>query len=363
MSTLPNWFGTYCVMLGAGGIFTLAFLYVLTPGRVLMHLGTLPGLTGNWVSVERVPVTLLGFAVWFSADGDIRQLIIGFGIVVFGLALDRLDGKIVRWVLSRLRFVVDLSLIKKDGHTIRGPWPKADSVPLTKDNQLWAWFEVKETTITRVPRKIGSKRTRKVRMVRTVMKRVLLEDWIHRLTPYRTMLPMFHVERVEEGPWRGLHLKLTRLGEVIDPGADKLCFLPVYAYMAWLGNVQTVAMLAMIAVDLFGTILRRPFGTMPGLSRLQKLVGEEKASPWGKTKVAFQIATLLVDMPASAGWLTTEGQRHSYWLVTGLLWVSVVTGVLSVLSRLTLWQSLINRVGLARFNRRFRKFYEHDVTG
>lgn len=362
MPALPYWIDTYLMMLGVGGLFAVTFLYLLTPGPLLKYTGVLPGLTGNWISVARVPVTLAAFAIWFNADGNLALLWTGLLAVVFGLALDRLDGKVVKWVLSRLQFLADYVTIRKNGRDISCITPLILTPPLTKDNQLWAWYEVTETVITRVPRQPGSKRMRKIRSKTKVMKRVQLEDWIYRLTPEHTILPMFYIERQDEGLYRGLHLKLTGLGDVLDPGADKLCYLPVFAYMVWLGNLQMAAAIAMILVDLFGTVLRRPFDTMPGLRHLQKLVGEAKASYVGKTKVAFQIITLLVDMPASAGWLTPAGREYSYLLTSGCLWIAVALGVLSVLSRMIFWQSLVKKLGLSRFNRRFRKFYDHDVA-
>lgn len=362
MNSLPYWLGTYLMMLGVGGVFALVLLYVITPIRLLKYTGTIPGMTANWVSIERVPVTLYGFGIWFTADGDQSQLWLGFLVTVLGLSMDRLDGKIAKAIISRLRFLLTIRMIGSDGKSVYGNSSEVLSPPLTRDNQLWAWYEMKEVVVTRVPRKPGSRRLRKHRTEKKTLKPVLLEDWIHGLTPFHTFVPMFIIVKQEGGNHAGLHLKLTGLGEVIDPGADKLCYLPIFAYLAMMGHLQMTAAVLMIAVDIFGTILRRPFDTLPGFRRLQRLVGEEKASPYGKTKVAFQIFTLLAIMPETAGWLGGKGQVVSFWLTSGLLWLAVLMGVLSVLSRMVFWQSLAKKIGIARFNRRFRKFYEHDIA-
>jgi phosphatidylglycerophosphate synthase len=357
---LPHWFWIYLCMLAAGTVLAV-FVGWLVPARWLRVIGILPGFTANWVSLERAPVTLLGFAVWFAADGVNAQLWYGFLLVVFGLAMDRLDGKIAKSVLSRLQFLPQITVIDVNGQSISTS-SEAREAPLTRHNQLWAWFEDRQTTLVRVPRKPGSRRFRRKRVEQTVMRRVLLEEWINQLTGYYTWLPMFRIGRQDASPHRGLHLRLTGLGEWLDPLIDKVCFLPVFAWLGGQGTLQWPAAVAMVAIDLFGTLLRTPFDTVWGLRRLQRYVREVKASSFGKSKVGFQIATLLASMPDTAGWLDGDAHNVSYWLVSGLLYLSVLAGVISVLSRLVFWQNLLKKAGLVRFNRRLGKLYEQNVN-
>ena len=360
--TLPEWFLGYLGMLAVGTAMAFSIGWLL-PARWLRYSGVFPGLSANWVSLERAPVSLLGFAIWLLAEGQIGQLWFGFLLVVFGLAMDRLDGRIAMSVLSRLRYLPRITVLAPDGRVVNATAQHAEAkAPLTSDGLLWAWYEDREITFLRVPRKPGSRRYKRKRVKKKIHKQVLLDEWIHRLTPYHTRLPMFCLERHNTLPYRGLHLRLTGLGEWLDPLVDKICFLPVFVFLACAGFLHWPAALAMVAIDLFGTVLRRPFDTTRLFGRLQKYVRQAKASSFGKSKVGFQIATLLAVMPATANWLSADGLVWSYWLVSGLLYLSALAGVVSVLSRLIFWQQLIRRVGLAKATRRLGKFYEHDLN-
>lgn len=58
-----------------------------TPHSLLRKLGRISGMSPNWVTLWSIPFTWCGVALYFN------DVTVGFHLVVFGLTLDRLDGK------------------------------------------------------------------------------------------------------------------------------------------------------------------------------------------------------------------------------------------------------------------------------
>lgn len=338
---LKGWPRQFALMIDAGTVLAVSMLILSRPG-LLRLIGPLPFLSPNWLTLWRVPIVACGEVLFLLAayNHDEKLLWAGFLIVVFGLTLDRIDGKMAQNLLARLMFLPD-------------PHPKFEQIdrypgaPVTNDGHLWAWY------VDTVENEAGQKVQR--------TRRVYFEPWITRLSSLGTKVPMFRVEKALDTSPPALRIVLTGIGEWLDPLVDKINFLPLFAYLCWIGYIPAFVGIPAITVDLFSTIIREPFLSMPGFRRLQGYVREAKASPFGKTKIIWQFTTLLAQIPAIAGWLNPS---ELYWskVISGLLMgLSLIAGVLSVLSRTTLMAELLKLLGLGRFNRDFRRFYEHDT--
>lgn len=342
-----DWLPQYILMMGAGAVMA-AVLLLLIPGKVYGFLAGIPGLSPNWVSIWRAPITLIGIAIYICADGSMAQLWTGFLVTAFGLLLDRVDGKMARCIIKRLRMLIHERLISPCGRVDVTICRESKTAPLTKDGELWVWFREQSSA--------GGE-------VHHVYTPVLYEEWLQRLTPYWTCVPMFHVAKSKNRRYPGLLMKLTGLGESIDPAADKGIFIPVLTHLACTGSVHAALAILMILSDLVSTVFRHPFDKLPGFRTLQRWVVEEKASPFGKTKVVWQILVLLVLMPELAGWLTLGQIEISYIIANTMLGLGVVSGIISTLSRLTPWRRVTRAYAWFRkFNRRFRRAFEHDIV-
>jgi phosphatidylglycerophosphate synthase len=340
-----DWIWTYVVMLMVGGL-TVLFLHLITPPRVVRVTGTLPGGSPNWISIIRVPVTLLGLFLYFSSGGDAFWLWLGFELTVIGMYMDRLDGKVAKNLIARLKFLPEIVLLSPDGSPIVAA-PRTIRAPLTSNGVLWAWYESEE--------KINGKKVK-------VQRRVEIEDWINFLMKPATRLPMFELVRSEDPAYPGLRLKQTRLGGCIDPISDKLITIPVFIYQSALGMIFPWTAALMILSDLFSTIMRWPFDRVPGFRRLQKWIVTENASYLGKTKYVWQTLTMLATMPAAAHWLHSGDLRYSRLVASSFLILGVLTGIFSNISRTSFWQQLILKLGLQKANRNFAEVFEHKVA-
>ncbi len=340
-----DWIWTYVVMLMVGGL-TVLFLHLITPPRVVRITGTWPGCSPNWISIWRVPITLIGLAVYFSSGGDAVGLWIGFELTVIGMYMDRLDGKVAKNLIARLKFLPEIVLLAPDGSPIVAS-PRKIRAPLTSNNELWAWFEAEE--------KINGQ-------VIKVQKRALIENWVTFLMKPSTCLPMFELVRSEDPAYPGLRLKQTRLGGCIDPVSDKLITIPVFIYQSILYMVFPWTAFLMILSDLVSTVMRWPFDRVPGFRLLQKWIVTENASYVGKTKYAWQTLTMLSTMPAAAHWLRTGDLGYSRWIASSFLILGVLTGIFSNLSRTSFWQRMIRTMGLHKANRNFKEFFDHKVA-
>lgn len=67
----------------------IALPLLAIPKKVLARIGKIPYLSPNWLSFWRLPLTLIGFGIYFLVDA-----FIGYCIIVFAFTLDRLDGKV-----------------------------------------------------------------------------------------------------------------------------------------------------------------------------------------------------------------------------------------------------------------------------
>ncbi len=354
--TLDGWPRQYLMMILVGGAL-VETLHLITPPCLLKYVGTWPFGAPNWQSIERVPITLLAFLLVYGAGGDPFILWTGLLIGIVGIYMDRLDGKTVKSLLARLRILKEIQIIKPDGRRITAS-PEVAEPPLTKSGELWAWFEMEQ-------------KVKKV--VRKTQVRVLVEDWLYYLKSPGTRLPMFQLDRSEDPRYPGLRLSLTGLGEVIDPLADKGCFIPAFIHLAQAGLVNPWVAALMILSDLISTVFRRPFDRLPVFRHLQRLVKndqtsgygkpkkEEKASAFGKTKVVWQFIVLLATLPASAGWLNPVEMYWSRSIASWTLGLGVLAGVFSTLSRLKIWQVILRRFGLRRWNQNFKEVFDHDV--
>lgn len=342
-----DWLPHYILMLGAGAVMA-AVLLLLIPGKVYGFIAGIPGLSPNWVSIWRAPITLIGLAIYICADGNMAQLWQGFLVTAFGLLLDRVDGKEARCIIKRFKALIHERLIAPSGRVDFTICREAKTAPLTKNGELWVWFREKSTA--------GGE-------IHDVYTPVLYEEWLQRLTSYWTCVPMFRIEKSKNRLYPGLIMTLTGLGDSIDPAADKVIFILTFTYLGITGSIDATLAILMIISDLTSTVFRAPFNKLPGFKHLQHWVVEEKASPFGKTKVVWQILVLLVLMPELAGWLTPDQKDISYIVANTLLGLGVISGVISTVSRLTPWQRVTRAFGWFRkFNRRFKKAFEHDIV-
>jgi phosphatidylglycerophosphate synthase len=78
---------TMALYLAIGLVVVLPFLVI--PRKVLARMGTLPLLSPNWLSIWRLPITWIGYGLYFKVSP-----LAGFCVVVFSFIMDRLDGKV-----------------------------------------------------------------------------------------------------------------------------------------------------------------------------------------------------------------------------------------------------------------------------
>lgn len=120
------------------------------------------------------------------------------------------------------------------------------------------------------------------------------------------------------------------LGEILDPGADKLTFdppLPVFANMVIL---QWWIVVPILLLELLSTVIRRPFNLFKKFFKGEKKEKQsrDKATGFGKIKVFVQFSTLLVCGPLALGW--TE---YSLWIPNILCFLILLGCISSIVSR------------------------------
>lgn len=116
----------------------------------------------------------------------------------------------------------------------------------------------------------------------------------------------------------------TSLGEILDPLADKLRFLPMLTYAACQTNLVLPALaIAMWGLEIFSTCMRPPFHF------LDPWVSGRGATGFGKLKVALQWITLILWAGFHQDWLP-EGQE----VVNVAMSLAFVFGTMSISSRL-----------------------------
>jgi len=335
-----SWPWRYAVMIGVGTVFGLFTLKIVFRPRLLRVLGALPYLSPNWLTLWRAPIVAIGSVIYLTAHDNATALWTGFLMVVFGLVLDRVDGKEAENLIKRLRYLPALINFRGDVSGIYN-FDSKDKGPVAKPGQLWAHFSKEE--------KDDQGNTRLVDRL------VLVEEWLVRLTRTYTRIPMFQLSKDLTTSPESLRLTLTGMGEWLDPLIDKVNFHPLFIYLAVNNLASTPLVVLVIAVDLFSTVMRHPFDRVRPFNRLQRFVRVAKASPFGKTKMIWQILSMLSVMPVISGWLNAA-EREKFWYVTStLLAIGVLAGVLSVVSRLTLMDSLLKLPGLRRFNKNLKE--------
>lgn len=339
------WPALYLVFLICGTALCLGMLYGIRNNH-LYAISNRPLLSPNWVSVWRLPIIAAGELIYIH-QGTLPQqsalwLFCGFLLVVAGLTLDRLDGKQAKSILSNLTFLPRTAALPDQYLSCHG-------------QQEWAWFlEPSDQS--------GSSTGRNWRVIQ-------ITPQLQAHLPSQTFLPMFRLIKWQEANTRpsiesgaqqdDLILVQTGIGEWLDPLIDKLNYHPVFLYQAWNGQINPWVVGLMLVVDLFGTIIRAPFDRLPVFHHLQKLVCASKASAFGKIKVVGQFLTLLAAMPVIANWLTPEERQISYQVSTLILLLTLISGILSVLSRLILMEKMLAFTGLSKHFRRFNKEFEH----
>lgn len=333
------WVWRFVSMIALGTVLSLAMLGVTRPW-VLFRLGQLPYCSPNWITLWRMPVLAIGYLIFFNSDGRLTWLFTGFLLSVAGVILDRIDGKAAKVFTQRLA-----ALRLPDNYLRRGS--------LTVDNRPWAWYHFKEKDKDGI--EIGDQR-------------VFVDEWLFRLCQSYTRMPMFIIEvdtsREQEVPTPARRVRLSEIGEWLDPAVDKICILPLFIYLAYKGFLIWPVVVPVILVDLFGTLMRRPFIDIDlRLFRgLKSNIREGKASAMGKTKFIWHFVTLLLLMPVSLGWLTVKQQNLSLIIADITLGLGLLAGILSVLSRLYLRDALLMAFGMKRAYEKFTETYEHDVT-
>ncbi len=113
-------------------------------------------------------------------------------------------------------------------------------------------------------------------------------------------------------------------GKRIDPLADKGRVLPTLVYMAWSHAIEVWLVIAIIGIDLLGTLMRHPFSLGGDYTR------GESATWIGKIKTLTQMFGLIAVLPVILRW------THDARIANTLFSIALVLGVLSVLSRIRL---------------------------
>lgn len=330
LAELP-WFYRFIILIITGAMLAIPVIFLPRP-RHLRWLGIQPFCSPNWISLWRAPIIAVGLTLFFYACRNKEAattnefyipFLIGFYTSVFGLSLDRVDGRVAKVLYKSLRL-----------------FPELDA-PSHIFDERWAWIIITEED--------SSGEKIKVRYY------VIMEPWIDRLMKPYTRLPMFHFDTQTH------ELKLTGLGETLDPAIDKVNLIPPFLYLAYLGEIWWGIVLSMVISELVSTVMRPPFINWPVFRRLQVFVREVKASFFGKSKVVWQFVSLLIAIPACAGWLNPT-ERHHYFLTASiLLGIGFLAGTLSVWSRLKAMKGFLKSYGLNKFYRRSQKAFEHDV--
>ncbi len=244
----------------------------------------------NWITIQGLFITIGGFAifVWWDAWW-------GIAISAFGAALDRLDGKMAYAMGQQL--------------TPPSEW-KTDA---------------ERNALATVKRASGDEV-------------IIIPDSTNRLW-------LFWFEFNFSGT--------TDLGKVLDPFADKLKSTAMLAYFGWWTDVLNPWLVAlMIAPEVFGTLMRRPF------TFLRDWIYDSKASIVGKLKALTQWVVIALCLPFHMGYCAAGGWCELFMIVpNAILALSVLFAVLSVLSRMIFVQRY---TWLKRIITMFQRAASHD---
>ncbi len=321
-----HWIVKYLIMLSVGTILSLSLLGLSKPS-ILKLLGGLPFLSPNWLSIWRAPIVGAGILTYILGDNQSSRLI-GYLLIVLGLTLDRIDGKMAKSLICRLKKVpYPLDKIARGVHLSQG--------------RLCAWYKIS-----------GQKEYL-----------IVIEDWVTQLLPTHTKIPMFKLHRDTSLPaQKQLKLMLTHMGEWLDPLIDKINYHPLLVWAAFKGYLSITLVVLMLVFDFISTIIREPFLSLRWFKILQPYVKEAKASAFGKTKVVWQICTVLSIIPVTSDWLTKKEAEYSFYISSFFLGLGVVSGILSVISRLSLRLYLMKVPVFKRIYKDLEEVYEHKVS-
>jgi phosphatidylglycerophosphate synthase len=117
-------------------------------------------------------------------------------------------------------------------------------------------------------------------------------------------------------------------GEIFDPFADKVRQLTTIAVMCFRGAFMLPIVIMVILVDVFGTLIRKPFIRFWPFSHIKKHVRQSKASAVGKVKSLVQIFAIVFAAPYERGWVDPG------IFPDVVLSIALVLGILSVISRI-----------------------------
>jgi len=197
-----SWPWRYAALLLIGTVFCISLLVFSYP-RLLRFISLLPFCSPNWLSIQRTWVVWLGQYLFFTAVGVIDLILAGFLIEAFGLILDRIDGKQAKARIASIIFIKPANYSNN---------------PMADESNLWAWYAVEEEDEN------GEKIL--------VDKRIVLEEWIRILYKGNTVVPMFIIEFDTQAKPPAPRVRLSGIGEWLDPLIDKLNFLPILFYLA-----------------------------------------------------------------------------------------------------------------------------------
>ncbi len=219
----------------------------------------------NWLTLYSFILTIFGFSLYLASN-PVWGLIIGF----YGAMLDYFDGRMARALK----------------HTLLASPKKWDT-----DIAMQIFADV------RFP-------NGKVENVRIGISRTIFSKW-----------------------WIEFNFPgTTDLGKVFDPFADKLKALSILVYFGfWTDILNSWLVIIIVAPEVFGTLLRRPFRF------LQKYVKQSKASWVGKTKAMLQWVTIICCITVDLGL-----ENKEYWAILPnfILSLTIIFAIYSILSRL-----------------------------
>ncbi len=121
------------------------------------------------------------------------------------------------------------------------------------------------------------------------------------------------------------HPGKTETGQWLDPLIDKLTFLPPIVFFWWKGIFIGHFVAVMIAAEVSGTLIRRPF------SLFENSVRTNSASGFSKLKALIQLFCLLTCLPLDQHWM-----NYGTMVPNTLLGIAMVMAILSVIARLKL---------------------------
>ena len=122
----------------------------------------------------------------------------------------------------------------------------------------------------------------------------------------------------------------TELGAALDPFADKLKSAAILVYLSWFTDILSPWLVGlMIAPEILGTLMRRPF------TFLRKWLYKEKATIIGKLKALTQWLVVILCLPFDMGYCGKGALCRILLLVPNvILALACLFAVVSVISRL-----------------------------